>query len=91
MSILSKKKTSTLWILLVQGGSYSYKVELTFTIDQMVKDFLNVFFILRSLHYPDELIFENEQYLGKTTKNVQHKKIRFLSIFNFMSSIKSCC
>ena len=34
MSILSKKKTSTLWILLVQGGSYSYKVELTFTIDQ---------------------------------------------------------
>ena len=33
MSILSKKKTSTLWILLVQGGSYSYKVELTFTID----------------------------------------------------------
>ena len=72
MSILSKKKTSTLWILLVQGGSYSYKVELTFTID--LKDFLNVFFILRSLHYPDELIFENEQNLGKTMKNVQHKK-----------------
>lgn len=78
MSILSKKKTSTLWILLVQGGSYSYKVELTFTIDhKMVKDFLNVFFILRSLHYPDELIFENEQSLGKTMKNVQHK--RFVS------------
>lgn len=38
MSILSKKKTSTLWILLVQGGSYSYKVELTFTIDQFLKN-----------------------------------------------------
>ena len=38
MSILSKKKTSTLWILLVQGGSYSYKVELTFTIDHYIEE-----------------------------------------------------
>ena len=39
MSILSKKKTSTLWILLVQGGSYSYKVELTFTIDLILNSY----------------------------------------------------
>ena len=48
MSILSKKKTSTLWILLVQGGSYSYKVELTFTIDLML-----VFMLLHGV--PNEL------------------------------------
>ena len=44
MSILSKKKTSTLWILLVQGGSYSYKVELTFTIDLYIHILLFVLF-----------------------------------------------
>ena len=89
MSILSKKKTSTLWILLVQGGSYSYKVELTFTNDVHFKINRSIDTLLHT--FIGGFVLSNHIFIicGEVKKyNPNHKNIR-ISIQDHHTFIKN--